>query len=82
MTWDIVFVQIALLANLMLRTVGVNLQDLFSSKHCNVFCKSSEDYSPLQYAVYRMLTHSLQIPAKPGRGGSGFEVIMKHFFWM
>ena len=56
MTWDIVFVQIALLANLMLRTVGVNLQDLFSSKHSNVFCKSSEDYSPLQYAVYRMLT--------------------------
>ena len=57
MTWDIVFVQIALLANLMLRTVGVNLQDMFSSKHSNVFCKSSEDYSPLQYAVYRMLTY-------------------------
>jgi hypothetical protein len=31
------FVQIALLANLMLCTVGVNLQNLFSSKHSNDF---------------------------------------------
>ena len=41
----------------MLCAIMVDLQDLFSRKHrFPFFCKSSEDLSPLQDAVLRMLT--------------------------
>ena len=44
-------------AHLMLCAIMVDLQDLFSRKHrFPFFCKSSEDLSPLQDAVLRMLT--------------------------
>ena len=45
-------------AHLMLCAIMADLQDLFSRKHrFPFFCKSSEDLSPLQDAVLRMLTY-------------------------
>ena len=47
-------------AHLMLCAIMVYLQNLFSRKHrFPFFCKSSEDLSPLQDAVTRMLTQNL-----------------------
>ena len=58
MTWDIVFVQIALLANLMLRTVTLNLQDLFSSKvsiRRTAYCGQGRSWLHLQKVHERCL---------------------------
>ena len=49
--------QIVLLTDVLLFAFPVDRGNLFSCHHkISIFCKSSEDLSPLQYAFRRMLT--------------------------
>lgn len=53
--------QIVLLTDVLLFAFPVDRGNLFSCHHkISIFCKSSEDLSPLQYAFRRMLTHRRQ----------------------